>query len=269
MRILRSVPAGKQRQNGSGRRRFVRNMFAAERKFYMKNFKKKLKKSAMILVFILATACLTAGCGSQTDRQDDSGVGASTEDNRTTENTQVQDSGQTPDTSGDREDAAEDAGDVTKDAVEDAGDMTKDAVEDAGDVTKDAVEDAGDMTKDAVEDVGDAAKDLTDGAEDAADDVADGVGDAIDNLGGGSFDSYGEAKSYLLEKLKKDNAGADYEVREEKEELTAYNSNDPGAEGYAFSVYETDGNEKIGIYYVDKDTGKIYRYMGKNSIEAY
>ena len=187
-------------------------MFAAERKFYMKNFKKKLKKSAMILVFILATACLTAGCGSQTDRQDDSGVGASTEDNRTTENTQVQDSGQTPDTSGDREDAAEDAGDVTKDAVEDAGD-----------VTKDAVEDAGDMTKDAVEDVGDAAKDLTDGAEDAADDVADGVGDAIDNLGGGSFDSYGEAKSYLLEKLKKDNAGADYEVREEKEELTAYN----------------------------------------------
>ena len=199
----------------------------------MKNFKKKLKKSAMILVFILATACLTAGCGSQTDRQDDSGVGASTEDNRTTENTQVQDSGQTPDTSGDREDAAEDAGDVTKDAVEDAGD-----------VTKDAVEDAGDMTKDAVEDVGDAAKDLTDGAEDAADDVADdvadGVGDAIDNLGGGSFDSYGEAKSYLLEKLKKDNAGADYEVREEKEELTAYNSNDPGAEGYAFSVYETE-----------------------------
>ena len=247
MRILRSVPTGKQRQNSSGRRRVVRNMFAAERKFYMKNSKKKLKKSAMILVFILATACLTAGCGSQTDRQDDSGVGASTEDNRTTENTQVQDSGQTPDTSGDRKDAAEDAGDVTKDAVEDAGDMTKDAVED----------------------VGDAAKDLTEGAEDAADDVADGVGDAIDNLGGGSFDSYGEAKSYLLEKLKKDNAGADYEVREEKEELTAYNSNDPGAEGYAFSVYETDGNERIGIYYVDKDTGKIYRYMGKNSIEAY
>ena len=85
-------------------------MFAAERKFYMKNFKKKLKKSAMILVFILATACLTAGCGSQTDRQDDSGVGASTKDNRTTGNTGVQEWCERRDTSVDREDGAEDEG---------------------------------------------------------------------------------------------------------------------------------------------------------------
>lgn len=111
--------------------------------------------------------------------------------------------------------------------------------------------------------------DVVKGTEEAVDDIADGVGDAIDNLGGGSFDSYDEAKKYLLEKLQKDNAGAIYEIREENKDLTAYNHNDSGAEGYRFSVYETDNNEKIGIYYVDKDTGKIYRYMGKNSIEAY
>lgn len=138
------------------------------------------------------------------------------------------------------------------------------------DASDDDADDASDgAAEDAADDVGDAAEDLVEGAEDAADDVADGVGDAIDNLGGGSFDSYADAKDYLLEKLHKDNKAASYELREETEELTAYNSNDSGAEGYKFSVYETDGGEKIGIYYVDKDTGKIYRYMGKNSIEGY
>lgn len=112
-------------------------------------------------------------------------------------------------------------------------------------------------------------EDVVDDAENIVDDIADGIGDAINNLGGGSFDRYDDAKEYLLTKLQKDNAAAHYELREETEDLTAYNSNDSGAEGYKFSVYETDGNEKIGIYYVDKDTGKIYRYMGKSSIEAY
>lgn len=188
---------------------------------------KKWKKSMITLLFLLSAAFVFAGCGNQTDMNentstenttgtDNSGVGAST---GTTTQTQGDTMGE------DMENAADDIGDAAKDVVEDAGE--------------------------------------------AADDVADGVGDAIDNLGGGSFDSYEEAKNYLLEKLKKDNAGANFEVRDEKQELTAYNNNDSGAEGYQFSVYETDGNEKIGIYYVDKDTGKIYRYMGKNSIEAY
>ena len=119
-----------------------------------------------------------------------------------------------------------------------------------------------DSESDAAEEIGDATNNLVD-------DVADGVGDAVDNLGGGSFDKYEDAREYLLGKLQQDNAGAKYEVREENKDLTAYNHNDSGAEGYQFSVYETDRNEKIGIYYVDKDTGKIYRYMGKNSIEAY
>ena len=81
--------------------------------------------------------------------------------------------------------------------------------------------------------------------------------------------SYEEARDYLLNKLKEDNKKASYEIREENKELISYNSNDSGAQGYQFSVYETDKNEKIGIYYVDKENGKIYRYMGKQSIEAY
>lgn len=150
------------------------------------------------------------------------------------------------------------------DYMQNQADATKETSQENSKEEKDTgtTQNVGENLEDAAEDVGDAA-------EDAVDDVADGVGDAIDNLGGGSFDSYEEAKTYLLNKLKKDNEGANYEVRDETEELTAYNNNDSGAEGYQFSVYETDGNEKIGIYYVDKNTGKIYRYMGKNAIEAY
>lgn len=132
-----------------------------------------------------------------------------------------------------------------------------------------ATQGVGDVVDDAADGVGDAVEDVTRGVGEAADDVADGVGDAVDNLGGGSFDSYEDAKSYLLDKLSEDNANATYEVREEKKDLISYHSEDPGAQGYQFSVYETDGNEKIGIYYVDKENGKIYRYMGKNSIEGY
>lgn len=110
---------------------------------------------------------------------------------------------------------------------------------------------------------------ILEGAADVVDDVADGVGDALDNIGGGSFDNYADAKEYLLNKLSRDNASANYEVRNEKKDLISYHSTDSKAEGYHFDVYETDGNEKIGTYYVDKDSGKIYRYMGKNSIEAY
>lgn len=185
----------------------------------------RLKKSVMIMLFLLTAAFAVSGCGNNADTQE-STVASGTTEQKNDENSPENMTG-------------------TEDKV------GKDTVGDAAD------------------DVGDAAKDIVEGAGEAADDVADGVGDTIDNLGGGSFDSYDDAKTYLLEKLKKDNSGANYEVRDEIKDLTAYNNNDSGAEGYQFSVYETDGNEKIGIYYVDKDTGKIYRYMGKNSIEAY
>lgn len=196
----------------------------------------RLKKSVMIMLFLLTAAFAVSGCGNNADTQESTAASWTTEQ-KNDENSPENMTG-------------------TEDKV------GKDTVGDAAD-------DVGDAAKDIADGAGDAAKDIVEGAGEAADDVADGVGDAIDNLGGGSFDSYDDAKTYLLEKLKKDNSGANYEVRDEIKDLTAYNNNDSGAEGYQFSVYETDGNEKIGIYYVDKDTGKIYRYMGKNSIEAY
>lgn len=127
----------------------------------------------------------------------------------------------------------------------------------------------GNAVNDAAEGAGNAIKDVGQGVGNAVDDVADGIGDAVNNLGGGSFDSYEDAREYLLGKLNGDNKAAHYELRNEKKDLVSYNGNDADAQGYEFSVYETDGNEKIGRYYVDKETGKIYRYMGKNSIEAY
>ncbi len=196
----------------------------------------RLKKSVMIMLFLLTAAFAVSGCGNNADTQESTAASGTTEQKN---------DANSPENMTGMEDK------VGKDTVGDAAD------------------DVGDAAKDIADGAGDAAKDIVEGAGEAADDVADGVGDAIDNLGGGSFDSYDDAKTYLLEKLKKDNSGANYEVRDEIKDLTAYNNNDSGAEGYQFSVYEIDGNEKIGIYYVDKDTGKIYRYMGKNSIEAY
>ena len=213
---------------------------------------KKVKKIFWMGTFILCISMLAAGCRDAEPDRENSSAAASTEEENLThdENNTAAGRSDTGDTDGKDDSRPDDAGDMAKDV-------------------DDAVKDVGDAVKDAADGAGDAVDDVADGVGDAVDDVADGVGDAIDNLGGGSFDSYEEAKKYLLDKLKKDNAGASYEVREETDALTSYNSNDSGAVGYKFSVYETDGNEKIGIYYVDKNTGKIYRYMGKNSIEAY
>ena len=149
------------------------------------------------------------------------------------------------------------------------GSTTSDGIEPEEYGTNTDTENPENVVNDITDRAANAVEDVAEGAINAVDDVADGIGDAIDNLGGGSFDRYEDARDYLLGKLRKDNAAANYEVRDENTDLTAYNHNDSGAEGYQFSVYETDNNEKIGIYYVDKNTGKIYRYMGKNSIEAY
>lgn len=94
-------------------------------------------------------------------------------------------------------------------------------------------------------------------------------GGVTDNLGAGTFDTYEDAKNYLMEKLEADNEDIAYEFREETEDLTSYDSSNPGAEGYQFHVYESEGGEKTGDYYVDKDTGKVYRYTKDNKITEY
>lgn len=91
----------------------------------------------------------------------------------------------------------------------------------------------------------------------------------MNHLGAGTFDTYEDAKNYLKDKLEADHKDISYEFREENEELTAYNSENPGAEGYQFHVYEADGGKKTGDYYVDKDTGKVYLYTEDNKITEY
>ena len=103
-------------------------------------------------------------------------------------------------------------------------------------------------------------------AEDNIEEDADGI---MDNLGAGTFDTYEDAKNYLKDKLETDHQDISYEFREENEKLTAYNSENPGAEGYEFHVYEADGGKKTGDYYVDKDTGKVYLYTEDNKITEY
>lgn len=103
-------------------------------------------------------------------------------------------------------------------------------------------------------------------AEDNIEEDADGI---MDNLGAGTFDTYEDAKNYLMDKLTADNEDMSYEFREETQDLTSYDSGNPGAEGYQFHVYESEGGKKRGDYYVDKDTGKVYRYTKDNKIMEY
>lgn len=106
----------------------------------------------------------------------------------------------------------------------------------------------------------------TDAEEGAA---GDDTGNIMDNLGAGTFDTYEDAKNYLMDKLEADNEDIAYEFREETQDLTAYDSDNPGAEGYQFHVYESEGGKKTGDYYVDKDTGKVYLYTKDNKITEY
>lgn len=115
--------------------------------------------------------------------------------------------------------------------------------------------------RDTTESTGDVKDDIKDAAEDA--------GDIMDNLGAGTFDTYEDAKNYLKDKLETDHEDVDYEFREETQDLTSYDSANPGAEGYEFHVYESEDGKKTGDYYVDKDTGKVYLYTKDNKITEY
>lgn len=109
------------------------------------------------------------------------------------------------------------------------------------------------------EDTSENASTSTDGtsAADAVDDVTDGAANAVDDIANG-FDDYGDAHDYLLSRLGKENKNAQYEVRNETKDVTEYRN---GAKGYHFEIYDTsdESGKKYGDFYVDKDTGKIYK----------
>ena len=109
---------------------------------------------------------------------------------------------------------------------------------------------------------------LADDVGDAADDIADGAQDAVDDVANG-FSDYGDARDYLLNRLGRDNTDGQYEVRNESQDVTEYKS---GAKGYHFEIYDTsdDSGKKYGDFYIDKDTGKIYKKnTDTNKVEEY
>ena len=238
------------------------------------------KKSMLILCMLFVLAAAAAGCGTNRadrDRQnkDSSSAGTSETGSRGTETAMETDGtdnqGVTDPDMSNKDQKSGDGlvGGAAQDLGEGAGQAVEDVTRGTGQAAEEVTKGAGQAAKDVAEGAGEASKDIGRGAGEAVDDVADGLSDALDNLGGGSFDRYEDARDYLMKTLQRDNAQAHYEFRNEKKDLVSYNNADADARGYEFSVFETDGNEKIGRYYVDKENGKIYRYMGKNSIEGY
>lgn len=95
----------------------------------------------------------------------------------------------------------------------------------------------------------------------AVEDVADGVGNAIEDVGdavSGGFDNYSDAHDYFLDQMGNDNTDAQYEVRNESQDLMEYQS---GSKGYRFELYDTsndENGERVGEYYVDAESGLVY-----------
>lgn len=126
------------------------------------------------------------------------------------------------------------------------------------------------MVGDAAENVGDAASDLAQGAGNAVEDVADGVGNAVNDLvGTNGFDNYDDAHDYFLDTMGKYHTDAKFELRDEERELDDYQE---GSMGYKFHLYDTSTNQSgdyFGEFYVDANTGVIYREEGDDRYVEY
>lgn len=126
------------------------------------------------------------------------------------------------------------------------------------------------MVGDAADNVGNAAGDLAEGAGNAVEDVADGVGNAVDDLvGTNGFDNYDDAHKYFLETMGNYHTDAKFEIRDEDRNLADYQE---GSKGYRFKLYDTSKNQEgelFGEFYVDADTGVIYRTEGDNKFTEY
>lgn len=95
-------------------------------------------------------------------------------------------------------------------------------------------------------------------SDDPVGDAIDGAGDAIgDMLGSGGFDNYDDAHDYFLSTMTGYNGDADYELRNETEDTTEFQT---GSTGYSFELHDRnqDGDTRVGKFYVDETTGIIY-----------
>ncbi len=115
-----------------------------------------------------------------------------------------------------------------------------------------------------------AMENAADNVGNAAEDVADGVGNAVDDLvGGNGFDNYDDAHKYFLDTMGSYHSDAQFEVRDEDRNLTDYQE---GSKGYRFHLYDTANNKDgalFGEFYVDADTGMIYKADGDNNFTEY
>ena len=118
------------------------------------------------------------------------------------------------------------------------------------------------------DDLGNAAEDVGNAVGDVAEGVGDAVGDVMEGFTG--FNDYSEAHDYFLKQMGMANGSAQYEVRNEKKDITTYNNN---RKGYTFELYDTANNtegERVGEFYVDTETGRIYqKNEDTNKIEEY
>lgn len=104
----------------------------------------------------------------------------------------------------------------------------------------------------------------------AVEDVADGVGNAVNDLvGTNGFDNYEDAKSYLLQTMEEYHPDMKFEIRDEDKNLTDYQE---GSKGYRFRLYDTskdENGELFGEFYVDANSGVIYRMGDNETFEEY
>lgn len=102
-----------------------------------------------------------------------------------------------------------------------------------------------------IDDIGNDVGNAIDDVGNAVDDVANGVGDALT----GGFNTYDDAYNHFMNQLPSGNKN--YEVRNSDKDLTEYTQ---GRQGYHFELHNSALNEnsKIGDFYLDVETGKIY-----------
>ncbi|MBQ4522033.1 MAG: ubiquinone biosynthesis protein [Lachnospiraceae bacterium] len=104
--------------------------------------------------------------------------------------------------------------------------------------------------------VGDDLGNAVDNVGDAVGDVGNAVGDMLGaNFNG--FSSYEDAHDYFMSTMQGGNNSGRYEVRNENKDLGQYQN---GRYGYQFELYDVTSGEgsRLGEYWVDRDTGKIY-----------
>lgn len=114
----------------------------------------------------------------------------------------------------------------------------------------------------------DAANDVGNMVEDTVDDVVDGAENVVDDLTGqNGFENYQDAHDYFLETMNSYHPESKFEIRNEDKELNDFQE---GSRGYHFYLYDTSADENgklFGEFFVDADSGMIYRKDNNNITE--